>query len=747
MPENTPLIIDYSQTDAIALELIDTVSEYMHMPKGEIHERIWDTYIFARDAHHGQMRKSGEPYISHPLLACKLLLHLKPDIVTIQSCILHDVIEDTTKTKNDIEKEFGSEVALICEWLSKLSAIRYSGEERSIESLRKMFVAMVEDLRVIIVKLADRLHNMMTLDHHPDPKKRNRIALETLNIYAPIADRLGIFHMKEMLETECFRILNPIEYLEITKELEELREEQEYFLAKAKTVIREMIPESVPIRDISYRIKAPYSIYKKLSRKEYSYSHARDLYDLFAIRIITDSIPRCYEILGVLHNVFVPMPKRFKDYIALPKENGYQSLHTTVVWLFPEVRSQPTEIQIRTPEMHIQAEIWVAAHFEYSENGKSTKSKDSYWVKTIKWIVENAIEGKEFMNQMSVNVFSDQIFVFTPKGDIITLPKWSTPVDFAYAIHSKLGNELTIAKVNGQVVPLDYVLRNGESIQVVTDQHRRPNPTWISFVKTAKAREHIRQFINREERGFFIEKWRFILNTYLEKNYGKWLDKDLHLLKNLDGRILDTKQKEDVLVQLGNLSHKPGSILRSIHDDIIEDLFGIKKSELRTEEQKPKRNKEHAETIDEVSVIIGKERDIPYKFAKCCNPTPSDKIIGYIGSGVITIHKFDCENIDRIQPDRRMPAHWSHIQTDGVMLEIECIFRDKIGLLRQVTEILYQAGINIESLTTTKLPDGNVSDRFVLHTDEEDYYLYDRLVERFRFAIPEFVEMRLISMQ
>lgn len=216
---------------------------------------------------------------------------------------------------------------------------------------------MVEDLRVIIVKLADRLHNMMTLDHHPDPKKRNRIALETLNVYAPIADRLGIFHMKEMLETECFRILNPIEYLEITKELEELREEQEYFLAKAKTVIREMIPESVPIRDISYRIKAPYSIYKKLSRKEYSYSHARDLYDLFAIRIITDSIPRCYEILGVLHNVFVPMPKRFKDYIALPKENGYQSLHTTVVGLFPEVRSQPTEIQIRTPEMHIQAEI------------------------------------------------------------------------------------------------------------------------------------------------------------------------------------------------------------------------------------------------------------------------------------------------------------------------------------------------------------------------------------------------------
>ncbi len=743
----TPLTdIDYSRTDAIAHELIESVAGYMHIDHAKIESTIWDTYIFAREAHHGQMRKSGDPYIIHPLLACKLLLHLKPDLVTLQSCILHDVIEDTDKTKEDIARAFWDEVALICEWLSKLSAIKYRGEERSIESLRKMFIAMVEDLRVIIVKLADRLHNMQTLDFHPDPKKRERIALETLNIYAPIADRLGIFHMKEMLETECFRILHPTEYASITKELEELREEQEFFLAKAKTVIREMIPDSVPIRDISYRIKAPYSIYKKLSRKEYSYTHPRDLYDLFAIRIITDTIPRCYEILGVLHNVFVPMPKRFKDYIALPKENGYQSLHTTVVWLFPEVRSQPTEIQIRTPDMHIQAEIWVAAHFEYSEKGTSSKSQDSYWVKTIKGIVENAIEGKEFMSQMSVNVFSDQIFVFTPKGDIITLPKGSTPVDFAYAIHSKLGNELTIAKVNGQVVPLDYTLTNGESIQIVTDIHRKPNPIWLSFVKTAKAKEHIRQFINREERGFFIEKWRFILNAYLEKNYGKWLDKDLFLLKNLDGRILDSKRKEDVLVQIGNLSRKPWSVIKAIHDDVIHELFGVeKKVEKEDIQAREKRSKQWS--TEEVTVIIGKERNIPYKFAHCCDPTPPDKIIGYIGNGIITIHRFDCENIERIQLDRRMSAHWSNVNTSGVTLEVECIFHDRLGLLRQITDILYKAEINIESLTTEKLSDGKVSDRFILHTNDEDYYIYDRLVDRFRFAIPEFIEMHLISMQ
>lgn len=313
--------IDYTKSDLLIRKLIDEVSEYMSIPQSDIENTLLETYYFARNAHHGQLRKSGEPYITHPIEAAFLLLHLKPDLTSLQSCILHDVIEDTPYDKTEIEKRFGHDVAVICEGLSKLSAIKYRGEERTIESLRKMLIAMVEDLRVIIVKLADRLHNMQTLDYHPDPKKRERIALETLNIYAPIADRLGIFRMKEMLETECFRVLHPEEYQKTTQELSDLKEEQEFFINEAKTIIREMIPETVPIIDISYRIKAPYSIFKKLQRKEYSYSHARDLYDLFAIRIITDTIPRCYEVLGFLHNVFVPMPKRFKDYIALPKEN------------------------------------------------------------------------------------------------------------------------------------------------------------------------------------------------------------------------------------------------------------------------------------------------------------------------------------------------------------------------------------------------------------------------------------------
>jgi GTP diphosphokinase / guanosine-3',5'-bis(diphosphate) 3'-diphosphatase len=705
--------------------------------------------MFAREAHSTQVRKSGEPYIEHPLEAAKLLLRLNPDMVTVQACILHDVIEDTPRSEADIERLFGTDVAEICQWLSKLSNIKYRGEERTIESLRKMLIAMVSDLRVIIVKLADRLHNMQTLDHHPDPVKRERIALETLNIYAPIADRLGIFEFKEALETECFRILYPDEFERITRELASLREEQDFFMHKAREVIRWVISDEVPIIDISYRIKAPFSIYRKLSRKEYSYTHTGDLYDLFAIRILTDDVRHCYEILGVLHNIFVPMPKRFKDYIALPKENGYQSLHTTVVWLFPDLRSQPTEIQIRTREMHLQAEVGIAAHFEYSESGKSRKSKDSYWVQTIKGIVDSEHGWGEFMHEMKMNVFEDQIFVFTPRGDIITLPKGSTPIDFAYSVHSSLGNTVTIAKVNGHVVPLDYQLHNGESIEIITDKNRKPKPIWLSFVATAKAKEYIRQFINREERSFFIEKWRTILNSYLTKNYAHGLDKELTILRNVDGHELDTKEREDILVQLGNLSRKPTSILRVIHDEIIQTELWERKID---EKQSPDHKKTHTEKsstdTDGIHVIIGKARDIPYKIAKCCEPTHENRrIVGAIGQGIITIHRVDCDNVAKIELERRMLAKWSDDTEDsGIVFDIECTLMDKRGLLMELTTLLFHMGISIRSVTTEDIGSGQVRDTFTLEYSEDDYYIYDRLEARFRFEVEELVDMRLISM-
>lgn len=739
-------IIDYSDADKLARELIEIVQWYLTThSKDEIEKIIWETYIFAREAHGSQRRQSGEIYITHPLQATIILTNLKVDMVSLQACILHDVIEDTEWTEDDIRELFGDDVAVICQGVSKLSAIKYKGEERSIESLRKMFVAMVNDLRIIMVKLADRLHNMQTLDFHPKPEKRQRIALETLNIYAPIADRLGIFFFKEKLENECFRILHPDDYVYIKNEMEKLKNEQNFFVNQIGDTIKNIIWKEIPVFEISYRVKSPFSIYKKINRKSLEYGDVHDLYDLFAIRIITQNIKNCYEILGILHNAFIPMPKRFKDYIALPKENGYQSLHTTVVGLFPELRSQPTEIQIRTQSMHEQAEVGVAAHFAYSETGKSKIAKDSYWVETIKNIISENKIWQEFMSDMKVNVFDDQIFVFTPKWEVITLPRGSTPIDFAYSIHSDLGNNLAIAKVNWKVVPLDYQLHNGESISIIRDKNNRPKPIWLSFVKTAKAREYIRQFINREERELFIDKGRKILDSYLEKNYWKWLDKEMSILKVVDGNVLDTKQKEDILVQLGNLSRKPSSLLKSIHDVYINEILGEKITEV-VPEKKSKKDEKIKTSENFNKIFIGKEANIPYKIAQCCNPTENDKkIIGIIGQGQITIHNLTCPNVEKTELDRRINASWnSFSEKQKIIFEMKVSFADKKWMLMKITTLLYNLDLNIISFETFS-ENNLVFDIFRLEIETDDYYFAERLEHKIRFEIPEIKNIEIIE--
>lgn len=608
---------------------------------------------------------------------------------------------------------------------------------------------MVDDLRVIIVKLADRLHNMQTLGFHSNPLKQERIALETLNIYAPIADRLGIFHFKEALETECFKILHPEDFAYIESEMEKLEKEQKIFLEKTESRIKEILGNDFPIFEIGYRVKSPYSIFKKISRKD-EYGDVSDLYDIFAVRAITDSVRHCYEILGILHTAFIPMPKRFKDYIALPKENGYQSLHTTVMGLLPELRKQPTEIQIRTQKMHDQAENGVAAHFAYSESGKSGIAKDSYWVNTIKNILAENKETGEFMSEMKVNIFSDQIFVFTPKGDIINLPKGSTPIDFAYHIHSDIGNTVSIAKADGKIVPLDYHLKNGEVISIIRDKNNKPKPIWLSFVATSKAREYIRQFINREEREFFIDKGRKILDSYLVKNYGKGLDKELSILRNYDGNILDTKAKEDILVQIGNLSQKPSSVLKSIHNSYIKEILGDRIEEIpEKKSEKSEKNLQKSENSEHAEIIIGRERNIPHKFAQCCQPTFADKkIIGVIGHGQVTIHKFDCTEVEKTDIDRRITARWStEPEKQNLTLEIEIKFHDRKGILMKLTQIFYNSDLNITSFVTENLANGITMDRFVLETENDDYYLFERLEDRLKFEIPEITEITLIDIR
>lgn len=746
MTEKAVTPVDYAYIDRLVEQIIDQAAVYMRsIPREKIAEEIHRAYMYARDAHEGQLRKSGDPYILHPVEAAKELLILKPDIITIQSCLLHDVPEDTDRTVEDIRAVFGDEVAYITAGMEKLSNLKYRGEERTVGSLRKMFIAMSEDLRVIFVKLADRLHNMRTIDHHPNPEKRRRIALETLNVYAPIADRLGIFDFKEALETECFRVLYPEEYAKIRGELDELKAEQQIFVSKVKDVIMETIPKDVTIVDISYRIKSPWSIYKKMQRK--GYERVRDLHDLFALRIITDSVHHCYDVLGAVHTAWTPVPKRFKDYIALPKENGYQSLHTTVVGMFQQFRTQPTEIQIRTLDMHRQAEIGVAAHFEYSETGRSKRAQDMYWVSELKDILANS-QDADFMNQMKIGVFDDRIFAFTPKGEIKILPKGSTPVDFAYAIHSDLGDHIIVARANGKVVPLDYEIRNGDSMEVVIDKNKAPSASWLSSVKTSRARECIRGYINRMNREELIDKGRFIFNAYLEKHFGKTLDKDLSLLKHVDGRILDTKEKEDILVMMGNLSRKPSSVIRGLYEMKALEIKRIQEVRDKKKEQMASAKKSTHTVAPETAIelIIGGERQIPHRFAQCCHPKVGDKVVGYITKNEVNIHKVGCSSLKRGDFDRYIPAHWSNTHLHEMEFSARLVFQNQLGVLKKLSDILYAMKISTEEISSKRLPPSATEILLTLKIEEEDYYVFDRLVERIRLSIPELEKAELLKM-
>ncbi|MDD2515629.1 MAG: RelA/SpoT family protein [Candidatus Gracilibacteria bacterium] len=756
---NNILEYKYYEVDAEIEEIIGIVCNYMkNVDSGVINFEIRRAYTYARDAHEGQLRRSGEPYIIHPVRALKELILLKPDLITIQACLLHDVAEDTIKTIEDIGKVFGQEVAYIASGVEKLAQVKYRKKEKDDEleimSLRKMFIAMGEDLRVIFVKLADRIHNMKTLDFHPVKEKRERIALETLNIYAPIADRLGISEFKDILENECFRILHPEEYYKIKIELDSIKSEQYLFSKKVKEVVSLIIPPHIKVYDIGYRVKTPYSIYKKLKRK--GYEKVLDLHDLFAIRIIVDTIPHCYEVLGVVNSVWKPIPGRFKQYIAIPKENGYQSLHTTVVGFFNDIdrtsdfSKQPTEIQIRTMDMHIQAEIGVAAHFTYSEKGRSDISHNFWWVNELKDILEIS-KNADFMAEMKIGIFEDRIFVFTPRGDIKNLPRGATPIDFAYLVHSDIGNHIAIAKVNNRVVPLDYELRNGDNIEIIIDKNRSPNITWLSYAKTSKAKNHIQNFINQTNRGGLIEKGRFILNTYLQKNFSKQLDKEYTILNNVDGRLLDMKAKEDLLAQIGNLSLKPGILIKHhVHDPDLLKKFKkteeeIEKAELEASKKISKKKGEA--DIEDRSVTIGGQKYIPFKIALCCLPKDGDKIVGCVTKTGIKIHKFDCSSLKKANFQRIINAYWGEDDVvKGVQLKVNMDLENKIGVLNKITGVFCDLNINIKEMVVKGAEDDRVSHcTFSLSAQEEDYYIYEKLIEKIKDNVDGYISSKLLE--
>lgn len=723
---------DYSKIDKKVSQIVNKVYIYSkkYLTKKEIHEAIFKAYEFAKNSHEGQMRLSGDPYIIHPVEATIILLELKPDISTIQACLLHDVIEDTPVTVEKMKELFWEEVAFLCAWMEKLSKIRYQWEDRDVWSLRKMFVAMAEDLRVIFIKLSDRLHNMKTLKYHPKKAKQEKIALETLNIYAPIADRLGLFNIKNALEEECFKILEPESYKAVKKELSHMKEETDYFVKNAKKEIEKSLIEWwVSGYEVDYRVKSEYSIYKKMKRK--GYDSINSLYDLFWLRVIVKDIETCYKVLWIIHHAWYPMPNRFKDYIALPKPNGYKSLHTTVVGLLPNHRKQPTEIQIKTYDMKEYSDIWVAAHFEYKENG-SRKALDIDWVKELKEITES-LENQDFMTSIKIDVFKDRIFVFSPKWDSINLPQWSTPVDYAYAIHSDLWNHLAVAKVSGKVYPLDKELKNGDIVEIIIDKNRKPSPFWISFVKTTKAKDHIKYFLKKESKDVNRERGRDILNKYLQNIGLPNLDKEMILLKSFDGKEYSVEERWQLLEQIWNFSTTPSSLLRRIIKD--------KKIETSIKKELTKNKKDLKEDIKQKkelfsNIIIGEEEGLPYRFCSCTKKKKTSKIVAHINNKwIITIHNRDCRVLITVNKERLLPAYIKGEESNAIIAHIDFTLKNKIWVLKELSDIIFSMNINVEEIKSHKIGVDKTGLSLVLEIMDHDYLIVERFIERVKINL------------
>lgn len=723
---------DYSAIDKKVDKIVKLSASYLVWFTYEfIDKQVKQAYLFARDAHEGQIRLSWEPYIVHPVEATLILLDLKPDLVTIQSCLLHDVAEDTDKTLEDIKNNFWTEVVHICEWMEKLSKVRYKWEERSIWSLRKMFVAMSEDLRVIFVKLSDRLHNMRTLKYHPKKDKVERISLETLNIYAPIADRLWLHSLKNQLDEECFKMLNPQWYRQVKKQLHESSWLINSFKKNAKIEIDNVLKTTWIEYSLDFRIKSIYSIYKKMKRKWYE--NVNDLYDIYWVKILVKDISDCYRVLWIVHNVWTPLPHRFKDYIALPKPNWYKSLHTTLVWLLRDYRQQPTEIQIKTYNMDIEANIWVAAHFDYKEKW-SKVSQDINWVKELKELTQN-LWNNDFIDSLKIDVFRDRIFVLTPKWDSINLPSWSTPIDFAYEIHTDLWNHITLAKVNWQVHPLDKELKNWDVVEVVTDKNKKPNPFSIAYVKTTKAKNRIRAFLKNEDRELHRERWKEILNKLLAQVWLEKLDKDLSQLKNLDDRNYSVEERNEILEQVWNFSTNPSAIIKKI----------LKEKKLFIKQEKTKWDKEkHLEIThdkNEREIIIGWERCIPYRIWTCCEWKLWPKIVAYINSKwVITIHNRDCDTIEKFPKARLINAYYDWDELNNIIFDINLIIINKIWVLKDISLILFDMNINTLEISSTRISFDKISLFLKLEILDHDYLIIDRFLDRVKLKLWDSIE-------
>lgn len=710
-------------------KIITRAQSYMQeLDENNVRESIWQSYEFARDAHKTDMRLSGEPYISHPVAATKILLSLNPDISTIQACFMHDVIEDTEFTYDDIHEIFWKDVADLCNGMSKLEKVKYRGEERAIGSLRKMFIAMADDIRVIFIKLSDRQHNMQTLMNHPKADKRERIALETLNIYAPIAWRLGLYGMKSSLEEECFKILHNEDYHKLLSDLEDLTDTRKEFQNSAVLEIQKLLWWLDIAHKVDFRIKSPYSIYKKMQRK--GIDHPRDLYDIYGIRIVVPSVADCYRVLWEIHSHWHTLPYRFKDYIALPKPNWYQSLHTTIVWFLKKFTKQPTELQIRTEEMHKRAEIGVAAHFEYKEIG-SRIATEIDWVSDLKEAVDN-VWNSDLISSLKIDTFKNRIFVFTPNWDLINLPTWSTPIDFAYHVHTDLWDHIALSKVNWAVHPLDKELQNGDVIEVIIDKNRNPSPFWLGYVKTIKAKNSIKAYLRKWDKDTHRDRGKDIVNKYLEKAGQPPLDKDLTVMKVIDGRELNTEDRLQLLEQVWNFSITPPSLIRRILK--AQNIYYTRKTDKKIDANWEEISE--TENLKNKEVIIWWEEGMAYRTCKSCSEGQlPEQMVAHINSRwQFTLHARDCKVLDGVNKERLMNAYVKGEESLS-LFRLSMLLENKIWMMKVISETLFSMEINIDELHTKKVDANNTKLTIGLEVNDYEYLIVDRFVERMRLLL------------
>ena len=727
---------DYQDPEKLYQALIARVTKYH--PSADI-SLIEKAYKIASEAHKEQFRKSGEPYIIHPLWVGIILADLEMDKETIVAGMLHDVVEDTVMTLDDITREFGSEVALLVDGVTKLGQLSYSKDKLEVqaENLRKMFLAMAKDIRVIIIKLADRLHNMRTLEFMT-PAKQQEKARETMDIYAPIAQRLGISKIKIELDDLSLKYSNPEVYYRLVRDLNERKTKREEFVQQIVAEVSKHMENANIKAKVYGRVKHFFSIYKKMVNQNKTLDQ---IYDLFAVRIIVDTVKDCYAALGVIHEMYTPVPGRFKDYIAMPKANMYQSLHTTLIG----PSGQPFEIQIRTEEMHKTAEYGIAAHWKYKESGDGTKGvaknqeeEKLSWLRQILEWQRDMSDNREFLSLLKgdLDLFTEDVYCFTPNGDVKNLPNGSTPVDFAYAIHSAVGNKMVGARVNGKLVNIDYKIQNGDRIEILTSQNSKgPSRDWLNIVKSTQAKSKINQWFKKEFKEENIVRGRELIAAYCKAKAINLADVSKPKYLQIVQQKYGFRDWESVLAAIGHGGLKEGQVVNRLLEEyqkdhkkeitdetILETLSGVPSQKVHIAKSKS-------------GIIVKGIDDMAVRFSKCCNPVPGDEIVGFVTRGRgMSIHRTDCVNMIHLsaaERERLIDAEWEGAGDNGgqYLAELKMYAHDRQGLLMDISKIFTEAKLDVKSMNvrTSKKGTATLDMGFIVHGRDELNRVIDKL--------------------